>query len=534
MTRRSLCLIAASAAAIAALVLGGLQSVAWHGLEAPALARWIAVGVDPDLRFEQASKLLAQPTESYFGYGRLAIVIYLLLGLAVTADRRVWRSLLGPSLAGALCLLATLAAGGDIAAYWFSEGAGPFVRRVGFWYVEVPALVLAIATMTGAGALKRANGKASLRLALALPFALVATALLAYMPHGPLLGLALTMALVAAAADERVTSVDASPVRPPLGRRYVALGIVFVCVVAGLGLALYRPVLRVGPAIDGTPLPDTDRLDGARLHVFNTGYNRMSWWLVGRERPWRPVPAFVVEDPPTGLFVFDTGFSDAVARLGEDGLHAPERWVIESRSHPSLALPAQMLAAGLDPASVHHVALSHLHGDHVGQLGAFPNATILGGPGSAKFASGDLRERWGEVSFDGEFRFGAFDPAVDFIGDGGIVLVYGGGHADEGMMLLLALDAGPVLLTGDAIVHSDWLRSNDVQRIVVDPARAATVRNQVRAFIDATPEASIAYGHDLRGIDCARRDVICHAGTSLRPEELATPQIEAWISDFVR
>ena len=114
------------------------------------------------------------------------------------------------------------------------------------------------------------------------------------------------------------------------------------------------------------------------------------------------------------------------------------------------------------------------------------------------------------------------------------MLVYGGGHADEGMMLLLALDAGPALLTGDAIVHSDWLRSNDVQRIVVDPARAATVRNQVRAFIDATPEASIAYGHDLRGIDCARRDVICHAGTSLRPEEFATPQIEAWISDFVR
>ncbi len=556
MTRRSLCWITASAAAIAALaalVLGALQSVAWRGLEAPALARWIALRLDPGLGFEPASQLLAQPSESYFGYGRLAIAIYLLLGLVLAMGRPLWRSLLGPALAVGVAALLAVAAGGDIAAYWFSEGAGPFVRRVGFWFVEVPALALAIALVTGAGAFGWADGKAkrslALALLLALPLALVATALLAYMPHGPLLGLALTLALTLAVSPAlspaRVAPHDAAGVRPllaPGGRTLVAVTVALACVGTGFALALYRPVLLAGPAIDAMPLPETDRLDGARLHVFNTGYNRMSWWLVGRERPWRPVPAFVVEDPQTGLFVFDTGFSDAVARNGEDGLHAPERWVIESRSHPRLALPAQMLEAGLDPARVHHVALSHLHGDHVGQIGAFPNAAILGGPGSANFAhadsapadSADWGERWQELSFEEELRFGAFEPAVDFIGDGGIVLVFDGGHAAEGMMLLLALDGGPVLLTGDAVVHLDWLRSNDVQRIVVDPVRAATVRNQVRAFIEATPGASVAYGHDLRAIDCDRRDIVCHPSPSFRPEELATPQIEALLSDFVR
>lgn len=73
-------------------------------------------------------------------------------------------------------------------------------------------------------------------------------------------------------------------------------------------------------------------------------------------------------------------------------------------------------------------------------------------------------------------------------------------------------------LVGDAVVHSDWPHSDDIQRIAVNANRAAVVRNEVRSFLDTTPNASIAYGHDLRGIDCERHDIVCHRSENFNPE----------------
>jgi hypothetical protein len=198
-----------------------------------------------------------------------------------------------------------------------------------------------------------------------------------------------------------------------------------------------------------------------------------------------------------------------------------------------------------------------MHGDHTGQLDAFGHAAFIGGAGSASSAANiggagsassaatiggagssssvpePAARRWREERFEHGTRLGPFDDAVDVAGDPGIVLIRGGGHATEGLMLLLALDDGPVLLAGDAVVHGDWLRSDDVQRIPVDPDRAAVVRNEVRAFVDEGAGRTVAYGHDLRGIDCSRRDIVCHRGVRANPEELDTGEVEALVADFV-
>ena len=296
--------------------------------------------------------------------------------------------------------------------------------------------------------------------------------------------------------------------------------LLLVVLLAAAFFLAYRPTLQPGPAVSPYTPIIAKKLEGVRLHVFSTGDNKMSWFLVGDNRPWRPVPAFVIEHPQKGLFVFDTGLPDAVASLGEGGLPIPERWVIESRSAGSLMLPAQMREAGLSPPEVCRVFISHLHGDHIGQVDAFPNAEIIGGRGSATFAQGKpLLQRWKEQSFGAGTQFGPFEDSVDLAGDQSIVLIRGGGHSSEGLMLFLALDEGPVLLAGDAVVHSDWLRSDDVQRIATDAERAAAVRNRVRAFLDTTPNSSIAYGHDLRGIDCQRHDIICHRNENFYPEK---------------
>ncbi|MFQ5667608.1 MAG: hypothetical protein ACE5I7_14445, partial [Candidatus Binatia bacterium] len=74
-----------------------------------------------------------------------------------------------------------------------------------------------------------------------------------------------------------------------------------------LAAGCYRPQVvkgRPGPAtLAGLPGNRWPAVRGLRLHVFNTGENRVSAFLVGSPAPWRPVPAFVLEHPTQGLVV---------------------------------------------------------------------------------------------------------------------------------------------------------------------------------------------------------------------------------------
>jgi N-acyl homoserine lactone hydrolase len=490
---------AATALALAA-GLGCLQSVVWNGSAAPAAARAMASRLDPSLLQGAAASALTIPPESYFGYGRLAIGVYGLLALASLRARR-W--LPRWTVAGFVPLLA-LATTGDLLAYWVSETAGPSVRRVGFWYIELPALVTIALGLSAVGAVRWRQRRPGAALALALPASLMGTAALRYLPHGIFIGIAGTFVLTELLTREaRVEGSSRASMR--------AAGATLLALV-GLGaLAVpYRPNLvssgrTPSAAMQVPPVP------GLRLHVFNTGENRMSELLVGRNNPWRPVPAFVIEHPHEGLIVFDTGLSDAVAARGTEALPWPERWLMESHGARAGTLPAQMRGAGLDPEQVRFVIVSHLHEDHIGQLSAFPKATFIAGAGTEELARArGFATRWRTVSFDHSVGLGPFDGDERLFGDGSVTLLRGGGHAREDLMALLGCEEGPILLTGDAVVHADWLASSDVQRIAVDNRRAAEVREQVRAFERRLPEAIALFGHDIDSRACAREGVTCH------------------------
>ncbi len=312
-----------------------------------------------------------------------------------------------------------------------------------------------------------------------------------------------------------------------VNRRRIALVLGgLLCALVGLLAVLipYRPVLVVGPTVKDTALSLEDAIPGLRLYVFNTGANRMSSLLVGPSPPWRAAPAFVIEHPGRGLVAFDLGLSHDVAEQGEEAIAPPVGWLMESRGRLGLTLDAQMREAGLSPNDVHHVVISHLHEDHTGVADEFAHAVFIAGPGTRErmvegthsaFHSGVVPE-WREVHFEEEenvARIGPFDSSIDLFGDGSIVLVYGGGgHTSEDLMALVNLESGPVLLTGDAVVHFDWLESDDVERIASDPERAAVVRNRVRS-LRQSGAALIIPGHDLRQLGAARPDLLHH-----RPE----------------
>jgi N-acyl homoserine lactone hydrolase len=196
--------------------------------------------------------------------------------------------------------------------------------------------------------------------------------------------------------------------------------------------------------------------------------------------------------------------------------------VCSSRSEPSCSPtvlsswagrglpPVPIRFAGLEPARARWVIISHLHEDHIGVAESFAGASFVGGVGTAGKVPGLSAPRWREVTFNDSRALPPFDASIDLFGDGSVVLLRGGGHAREDIMALLALPDGPVLLTGDAVVHREWLDSDDVELVAVDSQRAADVRNQVRALLAARPDVPLLPGHDLQSAPRARGDVTLH------------------------
>jgi glyoxylase-like metal-dependent hydrolase (beta-lactamase superfamily II) len=179
-----------------------------------------------------------------------------------------------------------------------------------------------------------------------------------------------------------------------------------------------------------------------------------------------PVHVFLVHHRQ-GLCLFDAG---QTARATRPGYHP---WW-----HPYLRLARFELASGdeigpqlrtreIDPGSVRWLVLSHLHTDHVGGVGAFPQAEVLVSRiewARASGISGRLRgyvpQHWplaDPVLVDPTGpAIGPFAGSFDVAGDGELLLVPTPGHTPGHLSMLVrdrAVTGGGALLGGD-IAHA--------------------------------------------------------------------------------
>lgn len=173
-----------------------------------------------------------------------------------------------------------------------------------------------------------------------------------------------------------------------------------------------------------------------------------------------PVNAFLIEHP-AGLCLFDVG---QTARASKGG-HFP-RW------HPFFRLArfeltatdevaAQLRSAGIEPAEVRWVVLSHLHTDHVGGLDEFRRSELVTSRiewerahGLAGKMRGYLPQYWpGDLvptllDLD-QGGFGPFPGSHDLVGDGTVVVIATPGHTPGHTSLLVRRPEGDLLLSGD-------------------------------------------------------------------------------------
>ncbi|UFH57755.1 MBL fold metallo-hydrolase [Spirosoma sp. KNUC1025] len=508
--------------AAAAVLAGGLllpfQSRIWNGPSGPPASVLLTQWMSPDWLGNVAASALGQPPLAYFATGRLFILVYIGLLLATLFSRSIPRSRLKTSLLGTL----TTGALANVGVYWWGEYLTKAAREGMFWAIEVPALLGSLGLVMALAVRMRRSVMQS-RLATALPFSVIPLALLftllfQYIPHGPMLAVAISLLLLVNRQPIRTTPMTR------LAKGIALVGGVSISIMLLLSvLFAYRPQRLAGPNVSkATPIPYAVKT-GVRLHVFNTGYNRMSRALAPGNPIWRPAPAFVIEHPTAGLIVFDAGLSSAVASRGEAALPFPMSILFESRGKSGQTLDRQMVRVGLDPANVTRVILSHLHEDHLGNLRAFPNARVIL---SAKADSTKPAALMSAIVRAEHFPFmpSSLGNLYDVLGDQTVRLIQGGGHSPEDLMAWVNLDTGPVLLAGDAVVHWDWLRSDDVERVSVNGPRAAQVRNEVRALLNVQPELVLFPGHDTSRLPRHRSDIVVEHPTLF--------QMKAWASQL--
>jgi len=173
---------------------------------------------------------------------------------------------------------------------------------------------------------------------------------------------------------------------------------------------------------------------------------------------------------------------------------------------PKLSLVEQLAQLHLKPEQVTFVGISHYHGDHIGQVASFPQATLLIGKGDWD-ALNDTKPN--PAVNPANFAHwisggGKVDPVSgdkDVFGDGSVIMLNTPGHTPGHHSLLVKLkDKGNVLITGDLSHFQENYDSNGVPTFNTN--RAETLASLDRFKQLATNlHATVIIQHDARDID---------------------------------
>ena len=213
-------------------------------------------------------------------------------------------------------------------------------------------------------------------------------------------------------------------------------------------------------------------------------------WLIQRGNEW---------------LLWDTG-------VPETALNDPKGWSTLPKLivyHLDKTLTDQLAEIGLKPGDISRVAISHTHGDHIGNIGLFPNSTILmqraeyswihsaDGPNdNVNQLMALARKLLGTPK-----KLQLLDGDTDVFGDGSVTLVSTPGHTPGSQSLLVHLkNSGFIILSGD-VVHLEQNFDKDiVPSLNTDKAASIASMEKVRRMI-ATYKAKLFINHDKTQAD---------------------------------
>jgi len=199
---------------------------------------------------------------------------------------------------------------------------------------------------------------------------------------------------------------------------------------------------------------------------------------------------------PKGTLLWDAGLPDALAQTPEGVL-----WLKLFQLSVAKPLGAQLQQIGYAPETIKYLGISHLHGDHVGNVNLLPQATLL--MQAEEYAAG----------FGAEPDKYGFDPSsyatlrnnpvqqlrgdYDVFGDGSVIIKRTPGHTPGHQALFVKLrNSGNILLSGDLVHFTDNWTHKRVPGFNFDKAQSAQTMRETEQFLQAN-HATLWIQHDL-------------------------------------
>jgi N-acyl homoserine lactone hydrolase len=203
--------------------------------------------------------------------------------------------------------------------------------------------------------------------------------------------------------------------------------------------------------------------------------------------------------------LWDTG-------VPESALNDPRGWSTLPKLivyHLDRTLTDQFAEIGLKPRDIGRVAISHTHGDHIGNMGLFPNSTILMQQAEYSWInSGDgPNDNVNQLMALARKLLGTpknlqlIDGDTDVFGDGSVTLVSTPGHTPGSQSLLVHLkNSGFIILSGDVVHSQENFEKNRVPSLNTNKADSIASMEKVREII-AMYKATLFINHDKKQTD---------------------------------
>jgi N-acyl homoserine lactone hydrolase len=203
--------------------------------------------------------------------------------------------------------------------------------------------------------------------------------------------------------------------------------------------------------------------------------------------------------------LWDTG-------VPETALNDPRGWSTLPKLivyHLDRSLTDQLAEIGLKPGQIGRVAISHTHGDHIGNMGLFPNATIImqraeyswihspdGSNDNVNQLMALARKLLGTPK-----NLQLIDGDTDVFGDGSVTLVSTPGHTPGHQSLLVHLKkSGFIILSGDVVHLKENFEENIVPSLNTSKPESIASMARVRRLME-TYKAVLFINHDKSQTD---------------------------------
>jgi len=203
--------------------------------------------------------------------------------------------------------------------------------------------------------------------------------------------------------------------------------------------------------------------------------------------------------------LWDTG-------VPESSLQDPRGWSTLPKLivyHLDKSLSAQLAEIGVKPGDIGRVAISHTHGDHIGNMGLFPNSTVVMQQAEYRWihSANGPNDNVNQLMALARNLLGTpknlqlIDGDTDVFGDGSVTLISTPGHTPGHQSLLVHLrKSGFIILSGDVVHLEANFENNIVPSLNTNKTESIASMDRVRQLM-ATYKATLFINHDKNQTD---------------------------------